>query len=151
SPLAPVIRTRIADSPPRIQLHVVHLACIFNVIFLPFSSRRIRRAHASTLVGLAMMAKRHCFSLLPSSLLAALVVYVAPLRAEKPPEADVARRVDEAIAKALPGSRPAVVDDATYFRRVSLDLTGKLPDADEVRAFIDQTDAAKRVKLTNRL
>jgi hypothetical protein len=42
-------------------------------------------------------------------------------------------------------------DDATFIRRVSVDLCGRLPTADEARAFLDDTSADKRDKLIDRL
>ena len=41
--------------------------------------------------------------------------------------------------------------DAEFIRRVSLDLTGTLPSADEARNFIANSDPAKRTKLVDRL
>lgn len=50
------------------------------------------------------------------------------------------------------GTRPApLVDDATFVRRVYLDLIGTLPTADEARAFIAQRDADKRSQLIDHL
>ncbi len=42
-------------------------------------------------------------------------------------------------------------DDATFFRRVSLDLTGTLPDPAEVATFLANADGRKRHKLVDRL
>lgn len=41
--------------------------------------------------------------------------------------------------------------DAEYLRRVSLDLIGMPPTADEARAFLSDTDPARREKLVDRL
>lgn len=43
------------------------------------------------------------------------------------------------------------VSDATYLRRVMLDLAGRVPTAKEVREFVASDDAAKRVQLVDRL
>jgi Protein of unknown function (DUF1553)/Protein of unknown function (DUF1549) len=42
-------------------------------------------------------------------------------------------------------------DDAEFLRRLSLDLTGHIPPADKVGAFLDSKDADKRVKLIDEL
>ena len=42
-------------------------------------------------------------------------------------------------------------DDATFLRRVSLDVTGLLPAAQEVREFLADTSADKRVRVIDRL
>lgn len=44
-----------------------------------------------------------------------------------------------------------VCDDATYARRVHLDLTGLLPTADEARAFVADSSPDKRTRLVDRL
>ena len=45
----------------------------------------------------------------------------------------------------------AKCDDPTFIRRVSLDITGRLPTDDEVREFVTSTDPGKRDKLVDRL
>ena len=45
----------------------------------------------------------------------------------------------------------AVCDDATFIRRVSIDIAGRLPTATESEAFLKSTDPAKRDKLIDRL
>ncbi len=45
----------------------------------------------------------------------------------------------------------ALADDATFFRRVHLDLTGRIPDADAAQAFIALSDPEKRDKLVEQL
>lgn len=44
-----------------------------------------------------------------------------------------------------------ICDDSTFIRRVSLDITGKLPTADKARKFIASKDPAKRDKLVDAL
>ncbi|QDU25788.1 Bacterial Ig-like domain (group 2) [Anatilimnocola aggregata] len=62
--------------------------------------------------------------------------------------------VDEAVQKklkalGLPSSQ--ICDDATYLRRVTVDLTGRLPTLEEVEQFLGDQDPNKRVNLVNRL
>jgi len=62
--------------------------------------------------------------------------------------------VDEIVFNKLKvlGIPPSpVCDDGTFIRRVSLDVTGRLPTAEEAQAFIKETDPAKRDKLIDRL
>ena len=50
------------------------------------------------------------------------------------------------------GVKPApLANDYEFVRRVSLDLTGRPPSAQQVRDFVADTDAAKRDKLVDRL
>lgn len=42
-------------------------------------------------------------------------------------------------------------DDATFLRRVSIDIAGRVPTLDESRRFLADTDSAKRDKLIERL
>lgn len=62
--------------------------------------------------------------------------------------------VDEIVFNKLKvlGIPPSpVCDDGTFLRRVSLDVTGRLPTAEEAQAFIKDADPAKRDKLIDRL
>lgn len=43
------------------------------------------------------------------------------------------------------------VDDAGFMRRVSLQLAGRLPEVDELKAFLDDPASDKRAKLVDRL
>jgi hypothetical protein len=79
------------------------------------------------------------------------------LNAAEPPrgksaERDIAAKVDDLFKRAdgpVEAAKP--VSDEHFVRRASLDLTGKLPSADEVRAYVADTDTAKRAKLIDRL
>ena len=46
---------------------------------------------------------------------------------------------------------PALADDETFLRRVSLDLTGKLPAPEEIRAFLTDKNPDKRARQIYRL
>lgn len=62
-------------------------------------------------------------------------------------------RIDEIVFAKLKtlGIQPALCPDAVFVRRAYLDLTGKLPSADEAKAFIQDPDQNKRVALIDRL
>ena len=62
--------------------------------------------------------------------------------------------VDEAVFAKLKKLRlvpSAVCDDATFIRRVSLDLTGTLPTPEETTAFVADSDTGKRDTLVDSL
>jgi hypothetical protein len=88
--------------------------------------------------------------------------YVAVFRAMVPhgepladiPEFKPATYIDElALAKWKKlGLRPSLPsDDATFLRRVTVDVCGRLPTAAEARAFLADTAPDKRTKLIDRL
>ena len=68
-------------------------------------------------------------------------------------EREIASRLDaellHALGKVLP--LPSLADDEAFLRRVSLDLTGKLPGPEEIRAFLADRDLEKRAKQIDRL
>ena len=84
------------------------------------------------------------------------VVVSSPFPNEVPAERYAERRtvVDGHVMEKLRSLRlpPADdCDDATFLRRVMLDLVGTLPAPDEVRSFLADPDPAKRTRLVDRL
>ena len=68
--------------------------------------------------------------------------------------AKLAERIDQHMEAAWKqaGLVPApIADDATFLRRVSLDLIGRVPTVSEVRAFLDSTDPLRREHLIQSL
>jgi hypothetical protein len=97
-----------------------------------------------------------------AAVMARYMGYVAVFRAMVPhgdpladiPEFKPINYVDElALAKwKRLGLRPSpVADDATFLRRVTVDLCGRLPTTAEASAFLADTAADKRAKLIDRL
>jgi hypothetical protein len=79
---------------------------------------------------------------------------VTDLVGAKYPKASTPTKIDELVVAKL--SKLGIVQsdvctDGEFLRRVSLDLTGTLPTADEVRAFINDTSADKRKKKVDEL
>src|SRR5438067_804010 len=56
-----------------------------------------------------------------------------------------------AVDAALGRSTLPLADDATFLRRISLDLTGKLPEPDSVKRFEADTSPTKRAKIVDEL
>lgn len=97
-----------------------------------------------------------------AAIMARYVGHVAVFRALVPhgepladiPEFKPANYIDElALTKWKKlGLRPsAPVDDGTFLRRVTIDLCGRLPTPEEVRAFLVEPSADKRAKYIDRL
>src|SRR5687767_1611115 len=80
-----------------------------------------------------------------------LLLAAVPARAAEPPlHALIDQHIAAGWAKA--NLTPAALsDDAEVVRRVTLDLTGTIPTATAVRAFLDDRAADKRAKLIDRL
>jgi len=69
-----------------------------------------------------------------------------------PQEPITPQTIDAFIAQEMASPRkPALLDDEQFLRRLSLDLTGRLPDPAEVIAFVADTDPAKRAKRIDQL
>src|SRR5262245_35650748 len=79
--------------------------------------------------------------------LGVLALALAPtLRAADRDVAALAAKIDERVAAAWgPDVKPApVADDAEFFRRVHLDLAGRIPSVTEARDFLDDDRPDKR-------
>jgi hypothetical protein len=97
----------------------------------------------------SLLARRLAVVLLGAGLAAA---WAATLEAAPETTADagwtrtraaVDAAVEEKLREAGVAGAPAA-DDAEFLRRVTLDLTGTIPTADEARAFLESKDPAKR-------
>ncbi|MBL8797918.1 MAG: DUF1549 domain-containing protein, partial [Planctomycetia bacterium] len=92
-----------------------------------------------------------CLSLLTLFALWTLASEAAPGdRDPLKPAADIDRIINKKLKEAkLPAS--STVDDAAFIRRASLDIIGRIPDAERVVAFLKDTDPDKRRKLIDEL
>src|SRR5262249_24969522 len=86
-----------------------------------------------------------------------LLISPESAQAESSQDRDVlslAERIDQAIASkwAERGVHPThATDDAEFVRRVSLDLTGRIPTVSEVRDFLEDRSADKRLRVVKQL
>ncbi|SFI07730.1 DUF1549 domain-containing protein [Planctomicrobium piriforme] len=64
---------------------------------------------------------------------------------------DLDERLDADIAKATSTPFARVIDDETFIRRATIDLTGHYPTPAELQAFIENKDPKKRAKLVDQL
>lgn len=60
-------------------------------------------------------------------------------------------QIDQEIARLAGGPVAGPADDGEFLRRVTIDLTGKIPTPAEARKFLADEDGAKRQKLIDRL
>jgi hypothetical protein len=96
-----------------------------------------------------------CCRVIPLALLTLVFVVANSWGADDPPspEKALAQRIDAALLKAVDKSTPlpSLADDATFLRRVSFDLTGKLPTSEEVETFAADKNPDKRAKKVDQL
>src|SRR5689334_17915311 len=87
-----------------------------------------------------------------SCLLLGLVLSGAAARGADDPSLRslIDREIDVHLATLKIAPAPPA-DDATFLRRVTLDLAGTIPTAAEVEAFLADPDAAKRATVIDRL
>ena len=84
-----------------------------------------------------------------------LAAVAATVQAGQPAQR-IARRVDQLLAAETAAANDAdgtaaQVDDATFLRRVTLDLIGRSPSPEEITAFVLDPDEGKRAAAINRL
>ncbi len=72
------------------------------------------------------------------------------LTADRPIAEVVDEYIDGALKKASITPAPPA-DDATLIRRLTLDLNGRIPTANEFRAYVESTDPEKPARLVDRL
>lgn len=100
--------------------------------------------------------RRHCplFSVVcwrPTVLLASvLLTIVAVPPAIRADDGSIRAVIDQHLSPASDTNWP-IAPDAEFLRRVSLDLTGMPPSADDARQFLTDTDPTKREILVDRL
>ena len=70
---------------------------------------------------------------------------IHPQRDFKPVSAAIDKEVDAVLASAHIPASP-VADDAEFFRRVTLDIAGRIPTAEEAAAFFGSSDPERRAK-----
>src|SRR5579864_1743269 len=85
------------------------------------------------------------------ALLTLVTIQAQGADATGPSEKEIAKQIDAALGKANSAPLPAPADDATFLRRVSLDLTGKLPTPKEVEDFLADKDSNKRARKIDQL
>ncbi|WP_020474298.1 DUF1549 domain-containing protein [Zavarzinella formosa] len=81
---------------------------------------------------------------------ACLALFVAPVCAEE----SLHQRIDQKIAAGLANYdqlAAPLAGDAEFLRRITLDLTGRIPPAAETRAFLADKSSDKRTKLIDKL
>ncbi len=66
-------------------------------------------------------------------------------------EAPLHVRIDQMVQQAAPGRPAPRASDAEFLRRLSIDLLGSIPAADEARRFLDDPSPDKRVALVRTL
>jgi len=119
----------------------------------------VRTGIAAVLLGLALLAPPHgaLQAAEPPEAVESQKAAGAPEAAEPQEIAEpqeVARAIDAQLGARLKadGIAPApLADDAEFYRRLSLDLIGRIPTEDEARAFLDAPSPRKREAAIDRM
>jgi hypothetical protein len=100
------------------------------------------------------MTYRRCFRWLPLGMLLAAFSISSLARADGPSAEQVARQVDTLLAQEVFQADTSLaprVDDATYLRRVWLDIVGDIPTPEHVTAFLLDPAQDKRERVVRAL
>jgi hypothetical protein len=84
-------------------------------------------------------------------LIAVLAILLGALGGVPAHGASLHEQIDRVIASKAGGPLAGRCDDAEFLRRVSLDLAGVIPTAEQARSFLANTDPQKREKLIDSL
>ncbi|MCA9018341.1 MAG: DUF1549 domain-containing protein, partial [Planctomycetaceae bacterium] len=87
-------------------------------------------------------------------LVTCMVIFVAGSVSAHAAEVPLHQQIDDLIGvgkEPFENKAAPLTDDATFLRRVRLDLTGTIPTSEEVRAFSADTAPDKRTQLVDRL
>jgi hypothetical protein len=88
----------------------------------------------------------------PRLVLALIAVVTVPLAVQAGPSVQPDRdQLDAVVASIVEGGIIANADDATFLRRVWVDLAGHVPPALLVREFLDDKNPEKRARMVDRL
>ena len=105
-----------------------------------------------------MFLKAPCVMLVLGLICPALVVADEPAAARPAASRltteELARWIDERFAAAWVDAKidpPALIDDATFLKRTSLDLSGSIPSVSQARDFLEYDGEHRRGTLVDRL
>jgi len=101
----------------------------------------------------AAEAKRNQAELAKAGLYRAVAAGQVAQIMDSPSPPKPVNRIDELVFAKLNelGIKPVLCSDSVFIRRAYLDLTGKLPSADEAKKFLQSSDPKKREALVDRL
>ena len=89
---------------------------------------------------------------LSQQIVCGLFVCIVMMSAAMADEHSLSHRIDKLVATGFAGQPPApLADDAEFLRRVWLDLAGRIPNAEETRRFLDNSDPNKRSQMIDQL
>ena len=86
----------------------------------------------------------------PLAAISIAIVLLADARADEPLHKQIDRQIAAGLKDYNKVASP-MASDAEFLRRVSLDLTGRIPPASEVRTFLADTSTDKRIQLIDKL